>query len=192
MRPRNLVSVFQGDAAAEAIGASFSLFTIAFLFWFICISAGKHPILFAEVSPEFRGKPQWGLLGKQAAPSQQCPKKRLCALVRAGRAGSFDVEGTRHSGGIWAEFAAVRTTPDSAKKAGMSSVVFGRHVCSSYSFFARGRASSFRTRRSICFSMAVRRSSGRLMDGCRVKRKPIRRRSWLRCFVPMTSRQIAS
>ena len=61
-----------------------------------------------------------------------------------------------------------------------------------FSFFARGRASSSRTRRSICFSMAVRRSSGRLMDGCRVKRKPIRRRSWLRCFVPMTSRQIAS
>jgi len=110
-----------------------------------------------------------GLLGKQPAPSQQCPKKRLCALVRAGRAGSLDVEGTRHSGGIWAESAAGSTTPDRAKKQACHPRFSDDMPVRSYSFFARGRASSSRTRRSMCFSMAVRRSSDRLMDGCRVK-----------------------
>ena len=65
-------------------------------------------------------------------------------------------------------------------------------VKNTVAYFARGSDSSSRTRRSICFSMAVRRSSGRLMDGCRVNRKPISLRSWLRCLVPITSRQIAS
>ena len=80
---------------------------------------------------------------------------------------------------------------EGSKRAGAPSPYLGQNACS-FPYLALGRASSSRTRRSICFSMAVRRSSGRLMDGCRVKWKPIRRRSWLRCFVSMTSRQMAS
>ena len=153
----------------------------------------KTPYFIRCTFPRISGETSLrGLLGKQAAPSQQCPKKRLCVLVRAGRAGRPDIEGTRHSGGIWAESAAVRMAPDRTKKQACHSYFSDDMPVHSYSFFARGRASSSRTRRSICFSMAVRRSSGRLMDGCRVKWKPIRRQSWLRCFVPMTSRQIAS
>ncbi len=153
----------------------------------------KTPYFICCAFPRISGETSLrGLLGKRTAPSQQCPKKRLRVLDRAGRARSSDVERTRHSGGIWAEYAAVSTTPDRAKKQACHPWFSDGMPVHSYSFFARGRASSSRTRRSICFSMAVRRSSGRLMDRCRVKRKPIRRRSWLRCLVPMTSRQIAS
>ena len=142
--------------------------------------------------PDFGGNLNEGAAWKASSSLATVPKKAAVCARSGWTSWVPDIEGTRHSGGIWAEFAAVRTTPDSAKKQACHPWFSDGMPVHSYSFFARGRASSSRTRRSICFSMAVRRSSGRLMDGCRVKRKPIKRRSWLRCFVPMTSRQIAS
>ena len=77
----------------------------------------KTPYFICCAFPRISGETSLrGLLGKRTAPSQQCPKKRLRVLDRAGRARSSDVERTRHSGGIWAESAAVSTTPDRAKK----------------------------------------------------------------------------
>lgn len=52
--------------------------------------------------------------------------------------------------------------------------------------------SSASTRRASCCSVASRRSSGQLMAGCRVNRKPISRRSCFRCSAPITFRHRAS
>ena len=62
----------------------------------------------------------------------------------------------------------------------------------SFTFVRTGTASSSLVRSAICFSIAVSRSSGRFMDGWRVKVKPISFRSCAFCLVPITSRQTSS
>ena len=58
--------------------------------------------------------------------------------------------------------------------------------------FYQDKPKSCRTRFCVCCSTAARRSSGQLMDGCRLKVNPIRRRNCCACVFPMTSVQISS
>ena len=86
-------------------------------------------------------------------------------LCKAKRPGAVPAENTNSTLVL---FVAIHTAPGKAKKQACRSYFSDGMPVRSYSFFALGRASSSQTRRSSCFSMAVRRSSGRLMDGCRV------------------------
>ena len=172
----------------------FSLFTIAFYFLVYMYKCRYLSHFYSpRFPPNFGGNLSVGAARKATSSLATVLKKSVCV-----RSFGLDEPGalTWRERGTAADFG-----PNLRQYPRLPTERKSRHVIRSfwtaclfilYSLFVRGRASSSRTRRSTCFSMAVSRSSGRLMDECRVKRKPIRRRSWLRCFVPMTSRQIAS